>query len=99
MLNYQARRVNSTGYINLMPPELQMFGEEEIVRSFAARPPDYVLLVHKNTDEYGIRFFGSNGYGERIMQWVLDHYTPVRTLGAEPLCDDRFGVKVLQRLP
>jgi hypothetical protein len=99
MLNYQARRVNSTGYINLMPPELEMFGEENIVRSFAARPPDYVLLVHKDTDEYGVRFFGSSGYGEQIMQWVLDHYTPVRTFGAEPLCGDRFGVKILQRLP
>ncbi len=97
MLNYHARRVNPTGYINLMPPELEMFGEEEIVRAFASHPPDYVLLVHKDTDEYGVRFFGSDGYGELIMQWVCDHYRPVRTLGAEPLCGDKFGVKILER--
>jgi hypothetical protein len=97
MLNYQARRVNPTGFINLMPPELEMFGEETIIRSFAASPPDYVLLVHKETEDYGVRFFGSDGYGEQIMQWVLDHYTPVQTLGAEPLRNKEFGVKILER--
>jgi hypothetical protein len=97
MLNYQARRVNPTGFINLMPPELEMFGEQAIIRSFAAQPPDYVLLVHKETKEYGVRFFGSDGYGEQIMQWVTEHYTPVQTLGAEPMRNKEFGVKILRR--
>jgi hypothetical protein len=97
MLNYQARRVNPTGFINLMPPEIEMFGEREIVSAFRARPPDYVLLVHKQTKEYGVGFFGSQGYGDQIMRWVQDHYVPLRTLGAEPLRDTKFGVKILQR--
>jgi hypothetical protein len=97
MLNYQARRLNPTGFINFMPPELEMFGEDEIVRAFNAQPPDYVLLVHKETKEYGVRFFGSEGYGEQIMQWVQERYTPVRTLGHEPLRSRKFGVKILRR--
>ena len=31
------------------------------------------------------------------MDWISLHYTPVRQILAEPLKDDHFGIKVMQR--
>jgi 4-amino-4-deoxy-L-arabinose transferase-like glycosyltransferase len=97
MINYLARRVNPTPYINFMPPELIIFGERAILEAFRADPPDYVLLVHKKTVEYGALFFG-RGYGRRLLAWVKAHYHPVRLFGEPPLrVGTRFGIRVLKR--
>ena len=97
MLNYLTRRRNPTGYVNLMPPELAMFSEEAILLALLTEQPDYILLVHKDTSEYGFKFFGSPGYGEQILGWVKDHYQVVQTIGHQPFRDDRFGIEILKR--
>ena len=66
MLNYLSRRATSIPFINFMPPELLMFGEDSILHALEEAPPDFIALVHKNTAEYGARFFGTH-YGQRIM--------------------------------
>jgi hypothetical protein len=96
MLNYLARRVNPTPYLNFMPPELAAFGEPAILAALASRAPDFVVLVHKDTTEYGARFFGRE-YGTPLLAWVRAHYRVVRLIGAPPFVDDRFGIEVLQR--
>jgi hypothetical protein len=98
MLNYLSRRSNPTPYINFMPPEMSMFGEATILESFEAQPPDFILLVHRETGEYGIGYFGADpGYGRRIMEWVDSHYVTRERILGEPLRDKRFGIKILKR--
>jgi hypothetical protein len=97
MVNYLARRENPTPYINFMPPELILFGEDRILMSLRNCPPDYVLVVHKDTDEYGSRFFGRD-YGEKIYRWVRAHYEIVSSIGAPPLRDERFGMVLMRRV-
>jgi hypothetical protein len=83
-----------------MPPELMTFGEEDILRSLEAAPPDLVLFVHIDMREYGYPAFGSDRlYGERIVGWVLEHYREVHVVGNEPLSPAGFGVVILERLP
>jgi hypothetical protein len=97
MVNYLARRENPTPYINFMPPELTLFGEERILISLRRCPPDYVLVVHKETDEYGYRFFGRD-YGEKIYRWLRANYEIVSSIGAPPLRDERFGMVLMRRI-
>lgn len=97
MLNYLARRENPTPFLNFMPPEFVAFGEDRMLAALAAYPPDYVALVHKDTTEYGFRFFGRD-YGERLLKWVESRYRAVRTFGAEPLQGEGFGISLLERL-
>jgi hypothetical protein len=98
MLNYLSRRVNPTPYLNFMPPELAIFGETTILDSFKARPPDFILLVHRDTSEYGVKYFGADPtYGQQIMDWVDNHYRVVERILDEPPKDERFGIKILQR--
>ena len=96
MLNYLARRNNPTPYINFMPLELNVFGEQRMLAALQARPPDMIALVHKDTSEYGPRFFGRD-YGQAIGAWVRAEYEPTTLIGAAPLQDDRFGILLLRR--
>lgn len=98
MVNYLARMPSSTRYTNLMPVEFAMYGEDAITRDFATHPPDWIALVHKDTGEYGKRFFGKD-YGQSLMQWMTQHYVLVGGLGATPFEGDAFGVILLQRKP
>ena len=97
MLNYLLRKRTPARYINYMPPELLMFGEDEIVADFAAHPPEWVVLAHKSTSEYGLPFFGRD-YGAQLFAWIRAHYDIDATFGDPPLENgSRFGIRVLRR--
>jgi Dolichyl-phosphate-mannose-protein mannosyltransferase len=96
MLNYLSRRVNPTPYLNFMPPELIMFGEGNILAAFKAHPPDYVAVAHKQTEEYGLPYFGKD-YGQRIHAWIMENYAQVGLWGEPPLQSSAFGVLLLKR--
>jgi hypothetical protein len=98
MLNYLARRPVPLPYYNFMPPDVEIFGETAMLQALKARPPDYVLLVHKDTREFGAAFFGpATGYGQQLLQWVREHYEPVWLTGSDPLQGQNFGLKLLQK--
>jgi len=96
MLNYLSRRANPTPYIVLVPTEVAYFGEDRILAAYEAHPPDYIVLVHKDTSEYGVQFFGRD-YAQRIAAWIRAHYQAAVLIGAPPLHDDRFGLLLLKR--
>jgi hypothetical protein len=103
MLNFLARRANPTPFVNFMPPELAMFGEPAILSALRANPPDFVVLAHKDTSEYGFPFFGRD-YGRDLYTWVRSNYTPRWQLGyphgAEPLQSGTvFALQLLERNP
>jgi hypothetical protein len=97
MLNYLSRRVNPTPHNNFMPPSLLVFGEDNILQSFKDHPPDFVMLVHKDTTEFGSRFFGRN-YGWWIAAWIEDNYERAELIGYPPLQDNRFGMLLMRRV-
>ncbi len=96
MLNFLARRESPTPYINFMPPELAMFGPERMLSALRDNPPDLVALVHRESGEYGLPFFGRD-YGEPFMDWLEEHYRPAARFGQPPLQRPRqFGVLILE---
>src|SRR5207247_6893564 len=46
LINYLARRANPCRHLNFNPVSLEMFGEERILRDFAARAPDYIIVAN-----------------------------------------------------
>ncbi len=99
MLNYLSRRKSPSRFINLMPPELLAYGHDQILRNLQEARPDYVLLIHKDTSEYGVQFFGSPEYGRQITRWVARNYEPLRVFGRQPFQDpDGFGIALLSRI-
>jgi len=99
MLNYLLRHPTPTRHLNYMPPELILFGEEQILAELRARPPDWVAIVHKDTSVYGVPLFGRD-YGEAIDAWVRSAYRRVARYGEPPLRPGTFfGVDVLAPRP
>jgi len=96
MLNYWLRRPNPTRHVYFVPWSIAYAGgEAAIVRDLTSHPPDFVVLTHREADEYGFGYFGSPGYGREIMDWVRARYRRVDRIGAEPFTDGRFGILIL----
>jgi 4-amino-4-deoxy-L-arabinose transferase-like glycosyltransferase len=96
LVNFLAQRPNSTAYPVLMPPEILMFGEDTILDNYRQSPPDYVLLVHHETSEYGVRYFGTD-YAQELWEWLWQTYVPVVGVGETPFTSDEFGMLLLRR--
>jgi hypothetical protein len=97
MINYLSRRVNPSPYINLMPPEISIYGERNVLNSLKDSNTEFIVLVHKDTSEYGKGLFGlDQSYGSQIMDWINHHYIPVWTIFHEPLINNQFGIKMLK---
>jgi hypothetical protein len=100
MFNYLTRHPSSIPLISFIPGEIAVFGETGILKLLKKQPPDFILLVHRLELEYGKGFFGSDPTnGKQIMDWVKENYQPILLLGAEPLKDNNFGIKLLRLNP
>ncbi len=94
-LNFLARRKSSSRFVNFMPPEVLLFGEDAMLADFVAHPPERIVLVHKDTREYGFALFGRD-YGVKLMDWVRANYAAEAPIGDPPLVPgSRFGIQIL----
>ena len=96
MLNYLSRRASSVPLMNFMPLEFALYGEDHVLESFRAHPPDYIAFVHKDTSEYGFQFFGRD-YARTLFAWVQQNYHPVALIGDQPLRNENFGILLVNR--
>jgi hypothetical protein len=99
MLNYLTRRDNPTPYV-VFAFEVWAFGEQNMLNAYKKHPPDYIVLIQRDSSEYGHPFFGADkGYGYDFMQWVRENYESVYLAGKEPLKTGAFGIQILQYHP
>jgi hypothetical protein len=99
LLNYLTRRDNPTPYV-VFAFEVWAFGEQTMLAAYEKNPPDYIVLVQRDSSEYGVPYFGlQKGYGWDVMQWVRRNYEPVELIGSEPLQSGGFGVEMMKRIP
>jgi hypothetical protein len=96
LVNVLSQRRNPTPYIVLLPPEIEMFGEETICRAYEETPPDFIVLAHCDTLFYGQGWFG-HGYACDLWRWMERNYTPVFKAGAEPFKNADFGMVLMER--
>jgi hypothetical protein len=98
MLNYWLRLQNPSGFSLFLPTEIAAFGEDAMRDALAARPPDWVVLAHRESAEFGVGAFGRDARnGRALLAWVRTHYTAVRRFGPEPFGAEGFGAVVLRR--
>jgi hypothetical protein len=98
MLNYLARRLNPTPYIYFTKVELISFGENNILQALRANPPDYLVLEHVSSEDYGVGYFGDDPrYGKSIMDWAANSYRLAVQIGPEPSSADQFFIQIFKR--
>jgi hypothetical protein len=87
LINYLSRRPNPTPY-----------GEERMTESYRRHPPDYLLLVHRETAAYGGEFFGKD-FAREFYRWIMANYQPVTQIGEKPLQrKGAFGMLLLKHV-
>jgi hypothetical protein len=81
MLNYLLRRQSPLRVVTAVPPELAAFGEDAVLAPLTSSPPDFVVLVQRDTSEYDVPPFGSTlQYGGRTMAWIRPRYRPITSI-------------------
>lgn len=86
MMNFLLRRSLSVPYTNYMVTEYLIFGREKIESDLRAHPPDFILLTHKDTSEFGYPLFGKvPEYGSELMKWIKGNYVEIAVYGRQPL--------------
>jgi Dolichyl-phosphate-mannose-protein mannosyltransferase len=67
-------------WYTLTPGVLSPAQEEKYILALGARPPEYVVLNARCTEEYGVPYFGID-YNRRIGEWIERNYQVVREVG------------------
>ena len=94
MLNYLSRRANPTPYINFMPPEMVLFGQDRMLEAIRVGRPELVAMVPKTTDEYGFpRGFGKD-FGQDLLAWLNAQYAPLFRTAGRPTSRGQFIITV-----
>lgn len=79
MVNYLVRRASAVPNLEFIPSELQFFGEQRVLDAFQRSTPDWVVIIPRDTAEYGARFFGLD-YGLLIGGFVRSHYRTYKAI-------------------
>lgn len=99
MINYLSRRANPGHYLLWNGNDVAAFGQAEMTADFEKFPSDYILFVHRDESEYGLKPFGQDQrFGLDLMRWIEKNYEPIFRIGDEPFSNTGFGVKILRRL-
>lgn len=96
MLAYLTRRKMGMPFLYFMPNDVAVYGEEKIMRSLEECAPQAVAIIHKDTSEFGKRFFGQD-YARGIATRVVEQYEAQLCIGAVPMKSDHFGILVLTK--
>lgn len=90
LVNYLSRRPNPTGFINFVPADVQMFGESAMLAALRSAPPEYIIMISRDTSEYGAAYLGQ-GYGYGIFSFVSSRYAPVLQIGSADFLTESKG--------
>lgn len=94
-LNYFSQRDNPLGLYLYTPPPIRLAGEETLISWLIQHNVDYIIILQRETDEYGYARFGMD-YGKRISSWIYDQYVIVEQFGPAPFTSDEFSAVILK---
>lgn len=95
-LNYFSQRENPLKFYLYTPPPIRIAGQEAAISWLIQYNMDYIIILQRETDEYGSPRFGMD-YGERISSWIYDQYSVVEQFGPAPFTSDEFGAVILKK--
>ncbi len=99
MINYWLRRTTPLHVTDPIPPVYAVEGPRALER-LVKNPPAEVVLISRNTLEFGVPSFGYDAAsGKPMLDWILARYSQAGTMGGSPLDYRTFGVRIFRRNP
>lgn len=74
IINFLSDRKTMDKYYHLIPNHIEALGEDKIIKDLQAKPPEYILINDRNTEEYGAAYF-CHDYAKKICEFVNSNYT------------------------
>jgi hypothetical protein len=68
------------GMHSFKPPEMDDVFEDRLLACLETTPPDLVVRVNVNLEEFGSRGFGVD-YAQHVDAWIRTNYRPVAAFG------------------
>lgn len=77
-INFLTQRDSHNKYYYLIPGNVEVFGEENILNDFKQNPPDYFITQDLSYSCYGVDDFCS--YANKICEFIRQNYIPIMKL-------------------
>lgn len=95
-MNYWIRRQHPVRIMDLLPATLAL-EKQDLVSVLTAAPPEFVVVVSRNMEEFGFRAYGQdNRSGQTLVEWVSKNYSVTYHQGDNPLSPPAIAVWVLR---
>jgi hypothetical protein len=99
MLNYLTRMRSPLPHIYYYSIVTENGRERRLVQQLKARPPNWVVLVPRILEEYGIEQYGArSGQGKDLLDWVRANYASIGTIHGRPMTYERDHMEVFRLL-
>ena len=95
-INFFAGRATPLKHHSFMPHDIKLFGEDKMLSEIKAASIDYVIILSRDTSEFGPASFGVD-YAKKIQKWIDDNYVPIKQFGAKPYKSTAAGTLILKR--
>ena len=96
-INFFTSRINPMSQCSLTPPVFDLLGDDRIIDGLAGVLPEYIVIVSRQTPEYGKARFGID-YGQKTDAWIKQKYRLEKVFGAYPFASSEPGMALWQRI-
>jgi hypothetical protein len=96
-LNFFSERDNPLKYFDFLPLGIHMIGEKEMLKQIIDFRIDYIVIVSRDTSEFGYASFGID-YAKDIYSWITANYRLVKVAGNYPFRSRAFGFAIFEKI-
>ena len=96
-LNFFSSRDNPLKYFGFFPLGMDPVLEKAIIKQLIDFRIDYIVIVNRDTSEYGRASFGID-YAKDIYSWIIANYRPVKIIGNYPFQSRAFGIAIFKKI-
>jgi hypothetical protein len=98
MLNYLLRKPSTIPQFMFVPSLLRGAMGARLLEGLKTRPPDCVVLISRDMQEFGVSRFGDTPeHGSEVLSWLDENYKSFRQIGGDPLDVNQRGVTLYER--
>lgn len=91
LVNYLSRRKNPVKYTSFLPSDMTIYGEGTILAAIMEARPDFIILISRDTIEYGAHYLGQD-YGHEIFSFITAGYEDVVRIGNMGFLEKSVGM-------
>jgi hypothetical protein len=96
-INFLSKRNAPLYYYQYLPVDLKRSSvTEDIIEDMHSKKPDYVVIIQRETYEYGYLGFGYD-YGQGIFAYIVNNYALYKQFGPFPFTGRGYGIAVFKR--